>query len=116
MKFDPTKPVQTRDGFDARIVATGLVQNKSIAAIVTLPDGDIYRPYYYNGCYNYGGKTSPYDLVNISEKRYINIWSTRYGNIVCSTKSYLTKEDAIVALKRMDNYDKVFIEALEIEL
>ena len=39
--FDPTKPVQTRDGRKARIVATGLVgATYPIVAIVTEEDGD----------------------------------------------------------------------------
>ena len=50
MTFDPTKPVQTRDGRKARIICTDL-NNPAfrIVAVIDHPGGEYVETYYSNG-------------------------------------------------------------------
>ena len=69
--FDPTKPVQLRDGTPARIVSTNLGGDNSrypIGAIITRDSGDYFDVFAAGGTedfYSSGG--TPSDLVNIPE-------------------------------------------------
>lgn len=83
--FDPTKPVQTRDGRPARIVATDAkVSNRPILVLITDPggfEGIGYR--FLNGRLTPTGE-SIHDLVNIPVKKsgWINIYADwRYAVI-----------------------------------
>lgn len=83
MTFDPTKPVQTRDGREARIICTDAKGDYPIIALVG-PD-EILR------FYDSGGKSYYYsenDLINIPEKRVVwfNVYNDKFG--------HETKEDA----------------------
>lgn len=79
--FDPTKPVQTRDGRKARIVATDVRRSNSvdqlmILALITSPD----TVYEYEG-YRHQDGTYPHvkphlDLVNIPVKS--STWQNVY--------------------------------------
>ena len=68
-KFDPTKPVQTRSGLEARILCTDLNQEDyCIVAAITLPNGkEQIEDYTLGGSYSRDGILYPLDLVNIPE-------------------------------------------------
>lgn len=80
MSFDPSKPVQTRDGRAARILCTDRKDSRfPIIALVTYANGSETPSYYTkNGGYNdpICNKHSPGDLINIPEKhvRYMNVF------------------------------------------
>jgi len=67
MTFDPTKPVQTRDGRKARIICT---DKKSISTIVALVEDENGEEgiisYLGSGTVFINGE-SPVDLINIEE-------------------------------------------------
>ena len=93
--FDPTKPVQRRDGAKARIICTD--RDYNIYTIVALI-GDSQEPEEFTAKGNYSYRDemhdfkNDYDLINIPEKhvRYINIYDYD-GTIFYSHKS---KEEA----------------------
>lgn len=75
MTVDLTKPVQTRDGRKARILATNLNSEKPIVGVVKEEDSDRVVTYYKNGrCYVFS--SCPDDLVNVPERvsRWINLY------------------------------------------
>lgn len=82
--FDPTKPVRTRDGRKARIVAAGVkaVNDYTILCIVENPDGTespvALRSDGRVGMYSNSG----FDLVNVpmGGTKWLNIWSTGPGD------------------------------------
>jgi len=77
MPFDPKKPVQTRDGYPARILATDVQDSHPIVAAVTRDDGkEIIRSYCSDGHYLSTVGTSVCDLVNIPERcvRWVNLY------------------------------------------
>lgn len=69
--FDPTKPLQTRDGRKVLHIATGFrfLGNETTLAVVRGGDGyhSAYK-YYANGCFLSEG-THDFDLVNIPQPR-----------------------------------------------
>lgn len=68
MAFDPKKPVQTRDGFKARIICKNLKGNYPIAAAVTDMKGvETVDSYTKNGNQYIDNDYSKYDLINIPE-------------------------------------------------
>ena len=77
MSFDPTKPVQTRDGRKARILATDLiVTSYTLVGAIICSDGEerIYT-FLPNGRTN-NVDESRTDLINIPEKtvRFVNTY------------------------------------------
>lgn len=77
--FDPTLPVQTRDGKKARIICTDRANSRPIVALVTSSDGKEYpQSYFPSGlAHDYPGHSeSPSDLVNVpvKHKRWVNIY------------------------------------------
>jgi len=71
MTFDPSKPVQTRDGRKARIICTDRKHpDGPIVALIEYPESsphagdETYRSYYADGRY-YPSVESPTDLVNV---------------------------------------------------
>jgi hypothetical protein len=75
--FDPTKPVQTRDGRKARVLCTDRKTEDGyniIASVVCAED--VEHAYYYrlDGTMSIG--KSPNDLVNVpvKHKRWVNIY------------------------------------------
>lgn len=75
MTFDPTKPVMTRDGRKARILAADVLgEDPIVAAIELTSDKEIVREFGPSGRYA-ESKESPLDLVNIPERkeRFMNI-------------------------------------------
>jgi hypothetical protein len=80
--FDPTKPVQTRDGRKARIICTD--RQDLVMPIValyrgTLPRGEGVSYHHADGTATYGSPNN--DLVNIPEQvvRYVNSYHGRYA-------------------------------------
>lgn len=70
--FDPTKPVQTRDGRKARIICT---DRKGELPIVALIGDDEARLMFYTsmGLF-FENDVSRNDLINIPEKRKMTVW------------------------------------------
>jgi hypothetical protein len=99
-KFDPMKPVQTRDGRPARILCTDLHADVyTIAAAVLGPDGketlDIYTTEGFQDKADVLGR-NPLDLVNVPQK--VCFWTNLYRNAE-GTHSWVgggfaTQEDA----------------------
>lgn len=99
MKFDPTKPVQTRDGRKARIITTeahnptypiiALVKNKSG---VEEPNA-----FTLDGFFNEGSPGWALDLVNVPTKislvQYVNVYRHASGRVYAGRLS-LSREDA----------------------
>jgi len=75
MKFDPTKPVQTRDGRPARVICADARGGWPIIALVEVSEGceetSVHRE---DGSYNSADPQSRRDLINIPEKRTLDIW------------------------------------------
>jgi len=67
--FDPSKPVQTRDGRKARILCTDKVGHHPIVALVMSSYSSEENTFYYDeeGCIS--EVPNPLDLVNIPERR-----------------------------------------------
>lgn len=73
--FDPSKPVQTRDGRKARIIAADIFgRPHALVALVNNGKMEETLTYFTDGRY-YSSEDSPLDLVNIPEKveRWINV-------------------------------------------
>lgn len=73
--FDPTKPVQTREGKKARIVCTdvyGSGTNENICALIKTPDWEYSLIYKNNGKYFSSGD-SELDLINIPEEKKLDV-------------------------------------------
>ena len=90
-EFDPTKPVQTRDGRPARIICTDREHDiDKIVALVSLdPGGEHVSEYRKDGRYMCA-REDAMDLINIPERRSV-FWNTyNYGN----SCSHTTLEDA----------------------
>lgn len=95
--FDPTKPVQTRDGRAARIVCTDYKAKRHghdigrpiLALVASRMDGEHEHVYTYtvNGSHHgeHGGPMGV-DLVNIPERGYVVIWETREGKLFVCTE------------------------------
>jgi hypothetical protein len=74
--FDPTRPVQTRDGRKARIVCVDALGAQPIVALV---EGDKYETegrHYMDGFYQHDRVPSLRDLINIPQKRegWVNVY------------------------------------------
>ena len=77
--FDPTKPVQTRDGRAARIICTDRAGNDdTIVALITSLHGTESIIQCKLGGKVYFTSDSPADLINIPTKRKIKYWVSIY--------------------------------------
>ncbi len=86
MTLDPTKPVQTRDGRKARIIATD--RNGSYYPIIALVSSknskeEIIVSYRPNGSEVDGLSLRPLDLINVPEER--ELWVNVYNNTYSTT-------------------------------
>jgi len=91
MTFDPTKPVQTRDGRKARIICTDANNHQPIVALITEQDGHEYtRDYTKDGFYFMCSEQSSSDLINIPERRIM--WTNVYT--LYADSNYPTREEA----------------------
>lgn len=86
--FDPTKPVQTRDGRKARIICTDRnyqvgVHRWPIVAIIEGSSDDVMS-YHENGLAHFSG-TSGADLINIPAEfefeRWVNVYAKRVSSL-----------------------------------
>ena len=91
-KFDPTKPVQTRDGHPARIICTDAKGNWPIVALVststTIPPyvaEETPFPFSADGRRIIGAATTT-DLVNIPEEH--EVWVRVYKNGYAHAETY----------------------------
>ncbi len=89
-KFDPKKPVQTRDGKPVRIVCTDASGPYPIVAIIEEQRGDAYR-YTAEGDLHLGHETG-LDLLNVPEKFSRKVWVNVYPNR--RTAGHATRERA----------------------
>lgn len=74
MSFDPTKPVQTRDGRKARILATDLRSDTGETIVAVWMDSDGLEEvgsFHSDGAYLSDGRASGEDLLNITERRVL---------------------------------------------
>lgn len=98
--FDPTKPVQTREGCKARILCSDLKSGcyPIVAAVTTVDDSqEVTYRYATNGVF-YTGEHHGLDLVNIPEKHTVTRWVNVYRNEDGPCFGYLgfkTKEEAM---------------------
>jgi len=98
--FDPTKPVQTRDGRKARIVAQGLKSHYSIIAVITEPDGGEHATTHTaEGVYRSGSSVPGLnDLVNVPEKRrikgFLNVYDECFLGMPITPVLHLTRQQA----------------------
>ena len=96
--FDPTKPVQTRGGYPARIICTDRKNDWPIIALVTDQNG---REAMYS--YNSDGTTGSFklDLINKTQTGWINIYPDGIYPpnrvAVVDSNVYSTHEDAVTA-------------------
>lgn len=69
MQFDPTKPVRTREGDKARIIATDRIGKSPIVAFVMGPEDEEEELYTYHedGSF-FRNEESGLDLVNVPEQ------------------------------------------------
>ncbi len=68
MTFDPTKPIQTRNGYKAEIVDTNLTGKYSLLVIIETDLGNRYSArYHLDGTKGHIGN-KPVDLINIPEE------------------------------------------------
>jgi len=89
--FDPTKPVQTRDGSPARIVCTDRKGGPPLIALVRGPERAERVCSFYPSGQVYTTHCSGPDLVNVPERESL------FYNVYCShaaTKRHATLEDA----------------------
>jgi hypothetical protein len=78
MPFDPTKPVQTRDGRKARIICTDAKNNQPIIALHEIDDdGEAIRYHEADGKW-FAGEECNNDLINVQEKRIHHRWINIY--------------------------------------
>jgi hypothetical protein len=78
MPFDPTKPVQTRDGRKVRIICTDAKDCQPIIALITEKGCEMPRQYDLNGSFFYDGRECQTDLVNVPETK--SFWSNVYDD------------------------------------
>jgi hypothetical protein len=116
--FDPTKPVQTRDGRPARILDAAIKNPLYPIAAVYLGDSSTGEPpreivaiYTKDGFYS-EGDTCPCDLVNVPIKKggWINIYQKNnypgaVGDVVCRSK-----EEAIERRIQKTDVTTIYIE------
>ncbi len=68
MKFDPTKPVQTRDGQKVRIICTDVKGTAPILALINNNTYEITCRYTEDGSFYSKDNPSDLDLINIPER------------------------------------------------
>lgn len=76
MTFDPTKPVQTRDGRKARILCTDFQADGPIVAAVSYWNGEEVLVRYQNTGIHFTARYDQLDLINIPEEvvKYVNVY------------------------------------------
>lgn len=92
MTFDPTKPVQTRDGRKARILGT--IKNDDYPIVAAVSDGpyEECEEYSSEGFYYRKEEPSKFDLVNVPDER--ELWVNVYDRGGIAVSSHGSKDDA----------------------
>lgn len=112
-KFDPTKPVQTRNGNLARIICTDKEavesHNFPIVALIKSPTDIVERIEVYTkeGYYSNSELEHSADLINIPEEKvgWINIYSSAEINYTYVGKNiYETKEESEKGISPISGY------------
>lgn len=80
--FDPTKPVQTRDGRPARILATDLKSSHGAIVAIVNTEGEERAIHFHASGHYFTETESAIDLVNVPEKRTIEFWLNVYPDIL----------------------------------
>lgn len=104
-QFDPTKPVQTRDGRKARILCTDYIHpdGLSIVALITQPNGEeSLLTYTADGRYWTPIEDHITDLVNVPVKKWRWAWKYYHSGMTYSaiTDSHYTEEQIVVEMKK----------------
>lgn len=97
--FDPTKPVQMRDGRKARIICTDFKGTNPIVVLIPgFPNTDREYTGYRkaDGSYPYGVGESPHDLVNVVERT--SKFSNVYKNMTSATVDSREKVDDLARM------------------
>ncbi len=85
--FDPTKPVQTRDGRKARIICTDAKGTQPIIALIDDGSYEIERRFCASGSFfvGYGQEDCRTDLINIpariKREYWVNVYSYRISSL-----------------------------------
>jgi len=86
--FDPTKPVQTRDGRKARIICTDKESVHTIVALIKKSCGTEYAQTYLRDGLCYLHRESDEDLINIPERksRWQGLFENGTTGVFCPSK------------------------------
>lgn len=104
-KFDPMKPVQTRDGRKARILCTDLEKHPGGATIVAAISSTYESVWYFQPDGKaYSGRENPVDLVNIPERTYQYTNMFYGGEGFSKGGTFTEKELALAAKGYLKNY------------
>ena len=110
--FDPNKPVRTRDGRSARILATDL-KNSSYpiaAAIDRVRTGDECVASYTSDGRYFEGRECASDLVNVPERHslWFNEYAHRGGSVYGAYDTRETADDAVAWRDRAAVVELIF--------
>lgn len=114
-KFDPKKPVETRDGKSARIICTDRIRDDSIIALVLHSDCERIRTYREDGSY-FTDQESGLDLINITKKitRWLNVYMHEDKSDIYTACLWDTEDAAITGKVNDASYIKTI--KIEVEL
>jgi len=94
MAFNPTLPVQTRDGRKARILCTDAKGKRPIIALVERSSGDEYISWHSaEGQWWETNEISADDLINIPEKRWIGVFRGDDGEVLPIDETFDSPEE-----------------------
>lgn len=114
--FDPTKPVQTRDGRKARIICTDKQGSFPIVALILNKTHEALIVYYTDGS-SRDSLGAAIDLVNVPVKTstWENVYSSVCGGAKFTSRFIAEAERALnlqcVGILRRDFEDGVFVKA-----
>ena len=115
--FDPTKPVQTRDGRKARIICTD--RNDTEFPIVALVNDGVYeeiKSYSSEGAYLHTMDESASDLINIPETKYLNVYLYSTGKSTASVLFDDINQARSNAINARENGTNVLLGAHPVEV
>jgi len=92
MKLDTTKPVETREGRPARIVCKDDGTAWPIIAMIMNAGGTEW-PHKHSADGACASRCTEQDLVNVPEKRTLDVWLNRYPQYICPF-AYPSEADA----------------------
>lgn len=107
--FDPTKPVQTRDGHSVRILCTDRLGYKTpIIGLINQNSHETVYMWTKDGRSHFDSfkEETNFDLVNVPVKKsgWINLWNfTDVKGLPIPTKIYETKEEALLKRTSLPN-------------